>query len=553
MFLVIFIAAVFLIFFRLGRQDIVSDDSHYSLRSFGYFDYMASFKQTTPIQWFGERPAWSYLSFHDHPPLYFFTQHIFFKVFGASVITSRLTSALAALGSIVVMFFLGRKLGGPRLGLLSMAALTLNNSFIWMGRIGHLESLFVFWLLLGLLFFIKGFEDQPRDFIWAGVFFGFSILSKYTLLFFLPALAIYLIWRRREVFRQKHFWLGILAFLVVASPLLIYNFSMLGSRGHFDVQFSDLFGQQHSDWTILQSRAGGWHFGFSESFAHMGRGMSWPYFGLVLAATAAALYWAKTRQKDWPYLVCLLFAVGFLCLAYVGGANRWLVVLSVFAALLLAYAFENLLRFRAVSWVGGAMALYFLVFIWNVNHALAANPGRFLASDLRLENYGYNQLDRKISSEFAGKIVPWRTREAVALLWFGGIQPTELPFYKKPADTPGFNPLVIYDSRMDWFPVVWTFGRARIYDGVPTITTIEFFRDIRSSPYAIELLNSLGFSEIYYVHSSDRIGTPGSGADERARSAILESFEKKDAAPDIIYDDQGREAFYIFKSQTLDL
>src|SRR3989338_6676715 len=83
------------IFFRLTRADMLGDDATYALRSIGYFDYLASAEQTTPVQWFGYRPWWSFLSFHDHPPLYFLIHYTAFKLFGVSALAARVPTALA--------------------------------------------------------------------------------------------------------------------------------------------------------------------------------------------------------------------------------------------------------------------------------------------------------------------------------------------------------------------------------------------------------------------------------------------------------------------------
>ena len=82
LFALILLLAFVLIFFRLTRPDMMSDDAHYSFRSIFYLDFLASQKQTTPLQWFGEILSWSKLSFHDAPPMIFFIQHAFFEIFG---------------------------------------------------------------------------------------------------------------------------------------------------------------------------------------------------------------------------------------------------------------------------------------------------------------------------------------------------------------------------------------------------------------------------------------------------------------------------------------
>src|SRR3989338_6885137 len=72
----------------LGFAEIFHDEGLYAFRSIGYIDYIQNNDQTTPIQWFKDLPQipwWTKLSFHDHPPLFFLVQHLFFRVFGNSL------------------------------------------------------------------------------------------------------------------------------------------------------------------------------------------------------------------------------------------------------------------------------------------------------------------------------------------------------------------------------------------------------------------------------------------------------------------------------------
>ena len=543
-FAIILAVAAFLIFFRLGRQDLLSDDGHYAFRALGYYDYMASEEQTTPLQWFGERPWWSFLSFHDHPPVYFLVQHFFFKLFGASVVVSRLTSAFAALGSTVLIFLLGRRFGGARFGLLAMAGLALNNYFIWTGRIGLIESLFVFWLLLGLLYLWKALRDNPKYFLWAGFIFGLTLLTKYTLLFFAPAILGYLVWRERRVFAMKQFWLGAAIFLLTISPLVIYNLNMHRTRGHFDVQFSDLFGQQHSDWTILTSRIGETNYHPAETLKNFAAGTNYAYLALVLTGIGIAIRMMWKENATWPLFMIAMLFVALVFFSYVGGATRWLGVLSPFAALLAAMAGQFIFQRRFARWILPVFVFNFLIVIFNANHTLAAPQNPWIVSSLRVENEGYNQLDEAITKLVSGNTVPLATRDVVKNFWFGGIKAEELPLMRQRRGKGTFNSLIIYDANTRWFPVVWTFGRFRTYYGVPAMDSSEFGLVVRDEN-ARAALDSLGFDRIYYIHGSEEVNRLS--AQSHPESAIiLEGYKKQGRVPEVIRDLAGREAFYIY-------
>jgi 4-amino-4-deoxy-L-arabinose transferase-like glycosyltransferase len=308
---------VFLIFFRLGRHDMLTDDGHYALRSLGYFDYVASGEQTTPVQWFGARPFWSYLGFHDHPFLFFLIQHIFFKLFGAGVLISRLPSASAAIGTAIVVFFIGRKLGNVRAGLISLGALALNSYFIWMGRVGLLESVFTFFFCLGLYYFLKALEDNPKYFMHTGLYWALAILTKYTFLFFLPGILVYILWQQRWIFKNKKFWIGVAVFLAISSPILIYNLGMLMSRGHFDVQFANLFGQVHNDWPKLAPSANFSNINPGAVLSTLIEGFSWPYF---VVFTLSFLGASLALRKSPKILAPLMFVSPLVFFFFIGGS-----------------------------------------------------------------------------------------------------------------------------------------------------------------------------------------------------------------------------------------
>src|SRR3989344_1007245 len=93
----ILILAAFLRLYNLTSADVITDEALIAFRAIGYIDFFVSPYQTTPYEWFSDTPAWVKLSFHDHPPLIFLIENLFFKVFGVNVFSLRLPSGLAEL------------------------------------------------------------------------------------------------------------------------------------------------------------------------------------------------------------------------------------------------------------------------------------------------------------------------------------------------------------------------------------------------------------------------------------------------------------------------
>ncbi|KKW23559.1 MAG: hypothetical protein UY65_C0001G0051 [Parcubacteria group bacterium GW2011_GWA2_51_12] len=544
-FAVIFLTASFLFFYRLGRHDMLLDDGHYAFRALGYFDFLNSEKQTTPVQWFGHRPVWSYLSFHDHPPLFFLLQNLVFKIFGASVVSSRLLSVFAALGTVSLTFFLGRRLGGTsRVGLLAAGALVLNTHFIWTGRIGLLESLLIFFLTTGLFFLVKGWQDQERNFLWAGLFFGFAFLTKFTVLATLPGIFVFLIWQKRVVLKSKMAWLGAAIFLAVISPVVVYNIATFQTRGHFDVQFSQVFNQPPTDWPLLSNRLTGQDWDFMSFISTGPHYVSWPYFLVFLLSLPFAIWFGRRNGKKEIFLT--LFALGSLeaFFLYVAPNFIWMGIVSPFVALTIAFGLEKIFslpvmqkKLANVVTAAGLLltGLGSLFFSINTNHLTNPIGNKNFYAEYRLENLGYNQLDQKMrvllsrASSPVSALPPYIGSGGVNLRRFDGKSQRE------------FKGVIVFDSQANWFPTIWTFQRFRIYNRMFIVSIEEFFEILERE----DVLERLPVDGIYFVSPNDNLKHPVTEL-QAYSTRLRQDFEKLEVTPEVIHDDKQNEAFYIY-------
>lgn len=541
---------IFLIFFHLGRPDMLSDDGHYAFRSLGYFDYLGSEIQTTPVQWFDHRPAWSYLSFHDHPPLYFFLQHMAFKIFGGSVVVSRFVSAFSAALSLVLIYFTGKAISGPRLGLLSMGALAINSYFLWMGRIGHLESLLTVFLLAGMLYFVKA-PSEPGYFLAGWFFFGLALLTKYSFLYILPGLFFYLILWEHRVFAQKKFWLGALLFLVMALPLVIYNLEMYRARGHFDVQLADLTGQSNSDWKNLGNRVAGVNLNPWGFISTVAGGVSWPYFALFLGVLPAVFYGARRAEKRLiqPYLWILFSMAAFFVM--IGSASRWVPIITPMLALVVAYGAGGILKAEN-QWRYAATALFIIIGLFSILYSLNTNHlrrpfgGRGFSAPFRFENYGYNQLDKILTKYLYGAIAPAPLREMTRAWWYGKISPAAINFPSIYEGRREFHTLVVYDSNTIWFPMFWAVEKWKFYHRLTLMSTEEFMKVINQGTDEAGLRKA-GYEGVYFIEAVGDSRQNRGGRLDRTDEAMKILGLEGGAPGQIVYDDQHREEFYIYQ------
>ncbi len=92
---IILVLAAFLRLYGLSRGDPINDEAALAFRSVGLMDFVEAGAQTTPWEWFDPNvPWWAHISFHDHPPLVFWVQHVFIKALGENNFAMRFPSAL---------------------------------------------------------------------------------------------------------------------------------------------------------------------------------------------------------------------------------------------------------------------------------------------------------------------------------------------------------------------------------------------------------------------------------------------------------------------------
>lgn len=541
----ILLAGAFLLFFRLTRHDLMGDDAHYAFRSVEYFDFLSSQEQTTPVQWFGYRPWWSLLSFHENPPLFFLIQHLFFKVFGVSLLVSRLPSALAAWLSILLIFAIGRRLGGVKSGLVAAGALAISSYFIWLGRVGLIENLFILFLLAGLLFLIKSLKHD-KNICWAWLFFGLSFLTKYHLFFIMPGIIAFLLWQERRIFINKKFWLGFLLFLIIISPVIFFNVMVYQTRGHLDAQLSELFSFEQNDWVKFGHRLSARSLSLSGPISVLIDGLSWPYMLLFLVSVVCGVTIAKKNNQSLVYLPLLIIISLYLSFAYVGSAVRWLGIFCPFLALIIGYACARLLRNKLIYVGVAVVGLYFLFYTVNTNLLTQKAGGKFFSSAARIENYGYNQLDLEIAKLFSNSRVPDAIQQISRGWWFENTTEQTLNFASLHQGENIFNYMIIYDSNSSWFPMLWIFDRWKISKGAIITNTYEYYKTISKNEVMLTTLENAGFKGVYLIKSGEKVQET-SASRFPSIDSLIDFFNTKRVQPKIIYDDKNREAFYLYK------
>jgi 4-amino-4-deoxy-L-arabinose transferase-like glycosyltransferase len=116
----------------------------------------------------------------DKPPLFLYLQALSFKLLGATETAARLPSLLATLGSVIILYHLGRRLFGRGTALLAAFLLAVSPYSILFAATAFTDPLMVTCVLAATLAAVEGRWG------WSGVGLGLAFMTKQQGLLFVP-------------------------------------------------------------------------------------------------------------------------------------------------------------------------------------------------------------------------------------------------------------------------------------------------------------------------------------------------------------------------------
>lgn len=547
----IILIASFLRFYRITYHDSYTDEAILAFHDIGLIDYDTSDVQTTPWQWFPEVPWWGHLSFHDHPIFFFLLQHWALKIFDINLFAVRLPAVLAGIGSVLLMWFIGKKLFNERMGYLAALLLAVSSYHLWVSRLGIQDGMVVVLILLSVWVLLKT-RDNPQWWILFGALFGLGIFTKYTYLIMGPIAMWYLIVERYSAYRQKQFWWGIVLGVLVSSPVWLYNLFLYQATGHFDFQISAFLGQEVPQWTYRLGRiqVGGLGDRFVNFFKAMYYSNS-PWLNAIfdLSLIGGIWVWVKNRDKN------LLFLLGAIMLMWlwffvIGSAYRFVVMIIPFGVLLIGWFFDvghtQFHSSRRWVYAGGALFIIAELFFSFNSFLIPRSWGRenmaYAKINEETQNFGFNQLEAYLNGRLKGKVSKFFGQPDYQFL-------TELvQNHINRATREGaeqYSVVIIYDQDFNFMANLWTFSRRLIYEGWPVMSDVLFIKNTQGEYDAF--YRAQGVEHFIYVTSaSDSVLTVPSGRSYTG-VALRNYLEKKGVKPVLIQNQRGDSAFWVYE------
>ena len=170
----------------------------------------------------GEHLAWGYV---DQPPLIALVAWIARHLFGDWLVGLRLIPALAGAATVWLTGKLARELGGGTFAQI-LAALAVVCVPIYL-ILHHWLTMNAFELLLWMACswcIVRAINrNEPRYWIWFGLWAGIGMETKYTIAFFVVAVVVaLLLTRERRFLATRQFWMGAAIAFLIFLPNLIW-------------------------------------------------------------------------------------------------------------------------------------------------------------------------------------------------------------------------------------------------------------------------------------------------------------------------------------------
>jgi mannosyltransferase len=166
----------------------------------------------------------------DQPPAYYLPLHFWVQVFGYAEVSTRLFSALAGIGSIVLAYLVGQELFGKSAGLISAFLMAISEFQIYYSQLARFYAFFEFATLLSFLLFIQALRKKRKiDFV---IYVAATILMVYSHafgVFILVAQALYFILRWKKYIDVIPIWLISQLMIVLAIAPFFYPFIFGGN------------------------------------------------------------------------------------------------------------------------------------------------------------------------------------------------------------------------------------------------------------------------------------------------------------------------------------
>lgn len=178
-------------------------------------------------------------SFWEKPPLFIWMQALCMKIFGVNEMAARLPNAIAGIVTLLLLFNIGKRVGGERFGLLWTILYACSFFPFFYFKSGIIDPWFNLFIFLGIYFFsryadLEKGEKMGRNAALSAMFIGLGILTKGPVAFLIFALT-FGVWLIMCKFKFTFRWRDVAVYTVVLAIVGGAWFILQIATGHYTI------------------------------------------------------------------------------------------------------------------------------------------------------------------------------------------------------------------------------------------------------------------------------------------------------------------------------
>ncbi len=267
------------------------------------------------------------------PPLLMWLMSLTYQIFGINNFASRIWTAAFGTLSLVLVFYLGKKLYNSYVGFMSALILGTFLTFSEFARLAMTDVPLVFFLSASIYFFVlsEKTENDTRYAVLSGVFFGLALMTKQIAALLIPLIIItYLLATKRTLIftfaKRCLLFLGV--GLLIFSPWLIY----------MSIRFGSVFSQWYfgySDFSRTLSPLEGHAAGYLYYFSYLRYNENPLWLTLLPFSAGLCVFNAVVKRLKEDTLIFLWMAIVLLVFTFAQTKIYWY-ILPAFPAFAIA-------------------------------------------------------------------------------------------------------------------------------------------------------------------------------------------------------------------------
>jgi hypothetical protein len=457
------------------------------------------------------------LSYFDHPPILAWSIYLFTHIGTQSAFFVRIVCVLVSAGLTYLTYIIGKSLFDAKVGFYSALLLNCILIFSLGAIIATPDTPMIFFWVLSFYFFTKLIITQKGKWWYLlGVSTGLGLLSKYTAVFIIVSVFLYLLFSRqnRRWLSTKEPYLALVLAFLVFSPVIIWN-----AQNHW-VSFLFQSSRRAGELGSFSSR----HF-FGYFGAQIGVISPLIYFSLIYAMIKSGI-WGLGRENmillpphpsplpkgerellngKEKYLLCFCWSFPIIFLFTLVASIYWVKMNWIsagyfsasIAAVALFFHFQEKGRKWVKSW--GKIALIVSLIFVVIAHILPVVKIIPVSSSMDTIT-GWKELAQRVEEEKS------TMREGTFVVGYGYKVPSEIAFYtsletysnnmvgenglqfdfwSKPDEFLGSDAIFVYDQRerykdperlKNFFASVEKLEPLKVYRSGRVLTTFHIFR-----------------------------------------------------------------------------